>query len=57
MYPDHYPIFVAADETVREHVQSKLVRKINYRKLLEIASTVNWNQFKLHDPNIGIVLK
>ena len=53
--PDHYPLFITLN--LKDNVNNKdsETLKINYRRLVDLCSTDNWqNILEMDDPNIAI---
>ena len=55
--PDHFPLFVDIRMSLEKIDKEKSEKKIyNYKKLANIASTINWSRYAKYDPNEAINL-
>lgn len=56
-FNDHYPIFLALKKFKKNINDQNKIMKTNYKKLKEIAETINWEEIsQIVDPNLAVNL-
>ena len=56
-FTDHYPLFLTFDEIIHSDTRKQNNKTINYKKLINIASSIDWNSIlTIQNPNSASVL-